>query len=120
MEGIYIKISTECKRRSLSLVETVITERSPDEFQTAWRGWEHHPFFLQSVKRIDRYGLNRSACRAFKILKLYYEKLTACSGTPLAHYDAATDRPINRWLTPAIAQNRCRERTMRQRQGKRN
>jgi hypothetical protein len=38
MEGIYIKISTECKRRSLSLVETVITERSPDEFQTAWRG----------------------------------------------------------------------------------
>jgi hypothetical protein len=38
MEGVYINISTECKRRSLSLAETLITERSPDEFQTAWRG----------------------------------------------------------------------------------
>lgn len=82
--------------------------------------WVHHPVFLQSVKRIDRYGLNRSACRAFKILKLYYEKLTVCSGTPLAHYDAATNRPIDRRLAPAIAQNRCRERTLRQRQEKRN
>ena len=49
----------------------------------------HHPMFLQSVKRFDGYGLNRSACRAFKIWQYYciilHNNLFTCI---IHHYSA--------------------------------